>query len=82
MDDEALQLLIDEGVIDENDEQVYEDAGLQALPTLPPVALRPPRVYTPKERISSTGKTYTYGQSIRNYMENGGFLHNVLRNGQ
>ncbi len=81
MDDEALQLLIDEGIVE--DQTPIEQTVADIVPSLPPTVIRPIRTYTPKKRVSSTGREYTYGEVIKDYLENGGFLgKNFLAQGQ
>lgn len=81
MDDEALQLLIDEGIVE--DQIPMEQTVIDVLPSLPPTVVRPIRTYTPKVRVNSNGREYKYGGAIKDYLENGGFIaQNFLFQGQ
>lgn len=48
-----------------------EEAVKEAVSSLPPTAIRPIRTFQPAKRVSSTGREFTYGQEINNFLNNG-----------
>lgn len=52
-------------------EQEKEEAVREAVPSLPPTVTRPIRTFQPSTRVSSTGREFTYGKDINNFLDNG-----------